>query len=134
MKIESRVGKSSSSDQEIYTFITNFNNFKDLLPEDKVSDWESTEEECSFRVDPVGRTGLRIIEKEPYKLVKMASDPILSSHQFTIWVQLKQMTEGDTRVKITIEPRVNMMVLSMVRGPLKNFADGLVDKIEQHQF
>jgi carbon monoxide dehydrogenase subunit G len=134
MKIESRIGKSINSDAEIYEFITNFNNFRDLLPDEKVTDWESSVDRCSFRVDPVGRTDLQILEKEPHKLVKIGSDPEQSNYQFTIWIQLKQVAENDTRVKITIEPHVNMMVVQMIKGPLKKFADGLIDKIETFQF
>ena len=134
MKIESRIGKSESSDQQIFTFITNFHNFKELLPEDKVSGWEASEEKCSFQVDPLGRTGLMIIEKQPYKLVKMSSDPEFSSYQFLIWVQLKKLSDRDTRIKITVEPQVNKMLLPMIRGPLKKLADGLIDKMESFDF
>lgn len=134
MKIESRIGKSASTDKQIYDFITDFNNFRDLLPEDKVTGWESSVDRCSFHVDPVGRTGLQIIQKEPYSLVKIASIPEFSSYQFTIWIQLKQLAEKDTRVKITIEPQVNAMLLPMIKSPLKKFADSLVDKIETFSF
>lgn len=134
MKIESRIGKSASSDQAIYTFIGNFHNFKDLLPADKVSGWEASEDRCSFQVDPLGRTGLMIVQKEAYSLVKMSSDPEYSSYQFTIWVQLKKMAEDDTRIRITIEPHVNRMLMPMVKGPLKKLADGLIDKMETFDF
>lgn len=134
MKIESRIGKSESSDQQIFTFITNFHNFKELLPADKVSGWEASEEKCSFQVDPLGRTGLMIIEKQPYKLVKMSSDPEFSSYQFLIWVQLKKLSDRDTRIKITVEPQVSKMLLPMIRGPLKKLADGLIDKMESFDF
>ena len=134
MKIESRIGKSTSSDEQIYVFITDFNNFKELLPEDKVSGWESSVDQCSFQVDPVGRIGLKIIQQEPHSLVKIASIPEFSNHQFTIWIQIKQVAEDDTRVKITIEPHVNQMLLPMIKSPLKQFVDGLVDKLESFQF
>lgn len=134
MKIESKIGKSASSDRQIYEFITDFNNFKDLLPEDKVSGWEASVDKCSFHVDPVGRTGLQIIEKTPHKLVKIASVPEFSAYQFIIWIQLKGIAEKDTRVKITIEPEVNKMLLPMIKGPLKKFADSLIDKIESYEF
>lgn len=134
MKIESRIGKSTSSDKQIYGFITNFHNFKELLPAGKVSGWEASEEKCSFNVDPLGRTGLMIVEKEPHKMVKILSDPEFSSYQFTIWIQLKQAAENDTRVKVTVEPEVNKMLLPMIKGPLKKFVDGLVDKMESFQF
>ena len=134
MKIESKIGKSVKSDKQIYDFITDFHNFKDLLPADKVSGWESTRDQCSFQVDPLGRTGLKIVEKEPHSMVKISSDPEFSSYQFTIWIQLKKVAENDTRVKITIEPLVNKMLLPMIRLPLKKFTDSLVDKIESYQF
>jgi len=134
MKIESRIGRSASRDESIYRFISNFHNFKDLLPADRVSGWEASEDKCSFQVDPLGRTGLIIVNKEPYSLVKMSSDPDYSSYEFTIWVQLKKVTEDDTRIRITIEPRVNMMLMPMVKGPLKKLADGLVEKMESFDF
>jgi carbon monoxide dehydrogenase subunit G len=134
MKIESKIGKSTSSDRKIYEFITDFNNFRELLPDDKVTGWESTSESCSFRVDPVGRTGMKIVQKEPCSLVKVASDPEVSSYQFTIWIQIKRVADGDTRVKITIEPHVSMMVMPMIKSPLKEFADGLIDKLESFEF
>jgi len=134
MKIESKIGKSTSSDQVIYTFVGNFHNFKDLLPADKVSGWESSEDKCSFQVDPLGRTGLMIVEKNPYSLVKMSSDPEFSKYQFTIWIQLKKVATDDTRIKITIEPLVNKMMLPMVKVPLKKLADGLIDKMESFEF
>ena len=134
MKIESKIGKSESSDEQIYAFIGNFHNFKDLLPADKVSGWEASEDKCSFQVDPLGRTGLMIVEKKPHSLVKMSSDPEFSSYEFVIWIQLKKINENDTRIKITIEPRVNMMLLPMIKGPLKKLTDGLIDRIESFDF
>lgn len=134
MKIESKIGKSTSSDEQIYRFITNFHNFKELLPADRVSGWEASEDKCSFNVDPLGRTGLLIVEKEPYKLVKMVSDPEFSSYQFNIWIQLKKVAENDTRVKVTIEPLVNKMLLPMLKIPLQKLGDGIISKIEGFEF
>jgi hypothetical protein len=134
MKIESRIGKSASNDQQIYAFISNFHNFKDLLPEDKVSGWEASEEKCSFQVDPLGRTGLMIVEKKPYSMVKMSSDPEFSSYQFTIWIQIKKIASDDSRMKITIEPLVNKMMMPMLKVPLKKLADGIIDKMESFDF
>jgi len=134
LKIESKIGKSAYKDQEIYAFITDFNHFRELIPADKVSHWESTEDQCSFQVDPLGTTGLEIIEKKPFSLVKMASLRSYSNHQFTIWIQLKSVAEKDTRIKITIEPQVNKMLIPMIKGPLKKFVDSLVGKIETFDF
>ncbi|HER07643.1 MAG TPA: hypothetical protein ENO20_01930 [Bacteroides sp.] len=134
MKIESRIGKSSSSDQQIYGFLTDFNNFSRIVPQDRVSQWESSTEQCSFRVDPVGKATLKIVEKKPCSLVKIASVPEFSTYNFTIWIQLKRVNEQDTRVKVTIEPHVNRFLLSMIRSQLKQLVDGIVDQIETFHF
>ncbi len=130
MKIESRTGKSEKGAGQIYEFITDFRNFRELLPADKVTGWEATAERCSFHVSPVGRTGLEIVEKNPHTLVKIVSVPEISNYQFTIWIQLKEISDRDTRIRITIEPQVNKMLLPMIRGPLQQFADGMVEKME----
>lgn len=134
MKIESKIGKSANSDQQIFKFISNFHNFKELLPADRVSGWEASEERCSFQVDPLGRTGLMIVDKKPYSLVKMSSNPEYSSYQFLIWIQLKKLAQDDTRIKITIEPQVSKMLIPMIKGPLKKLGDGIIDKMESFDF
>ena len=134
MKIESKIGRSGYSDNTIYDFITDFNNFRNLIPVDQVTDWESSEERCTFKIDPVGKTGLQIIEKSPFKLIKISSIPDLAQYDFTIWIQLVSDNESGTKIKITIEPRVNQVILPFVKTPLKQFVDGLIDRIEAFSF
>ena len=134
MKIESKTGRSEYPETTIYNFITDFNNFKNLIPSEQVTDWESTEESCTFKIDPVGKTGLKIVEKVPSKLVKISSVPELSQYDFSIWIQLVSSGESETKIKITIEPRVNEMILQFVKSPLKQFVDGLIDSLEKFDF
>ena len=133
MKIESKTGKIADSDEKVYNFLTNFNNIKNLVPDDKVKNWESSNDQCSFELEGLGNTGMKIIEKEPYKLVKIASIEN-SAMNFLLWIQLKKRTQNDTNIKITIEPDLNPMMLVMVQGRLQQFVDILVDQISQLKF
>ena len=133
MKIESKTGKITHSDEKIYDFITNFNNFKNLVPADKVKNWESTDDQCSFELEGFGKTGLKVSEKEPYKLVKITSLET-SPLNFLLWIQLKKVADQDTRIKITIEPDLNAMMLVMVQSRLQQFVNMLVDQISQLKF
>ena len=133
MKIESRIGKVLNNNDKIYQFISNFNNFKNFIPGDKVSDFESTEDTCSFSVPGIGKAGLRIIEKEPNKLIKITNNETTPMN-FNLWIQLKQVAENDTRIKVTVKPEVNMMMQAVVKKPLKEFVDKLVDQIETFPF
>ena len=132
-KIESKIGVISQPADKIYNYISNFNNFKSLIPEDKVKDFESTEETCRFRVEGIGQAGLKIIEKDPPKLVKISSDEH-TSFDFLLWIQIKEVGENDSRIKITTEAKLNPMVATMVKKPLKNFVDTLVDQAEKLSF
>jgi carbon monoxide dehydrogenase subunit G len=132
-KIESKIGQIKQSDESIYNFLTNFNNFERLIPKDKVKNWSSTNDTCQFTVDGIGDASLKIIEKTPYSLIKVCSDgktPI----SFTLWIQLKKADEKNTSIKIVIEPQVNQMIMMMVKGPLQSFVDTLIDQLQTLKF
>src|SRR6056297_1462119 len=123
MKIESKTGKSPYPVNNIYRFISDFRNFNNFIPADKVSDWQADTDHCSFRIDMLGKVRLTINEKEEGKLVKIISDPEVSQYNFNLWIQFKEIAENDTRIKVTIEPLINQVLKAMVKSPLKEFVD-----------
>jgi carbon monoxide dehydrogenase subunit G len=132
-KIESKIGRINKSDEKIYNFLSDFNNFQQLIPADKVKSWSSTTDSCHFTVDGIGDAGLKIIEKTPFSLIKITSEgktPI----SFFLWIQIKKIDENNSGIKIVIEPQVNQMILMMVKGPLQNFVDMLIDQLEKLTF
>ncbi len=129
-KIESKVGVVKQSPDKIFHYISNFNNFKSLIPEDKVRDFESTEDTCRFTVEGVGQAGLKIIEKEAPNLIKISSDE-QTSFDFILWIQIKEVEPEDSRIKITTEVKLNPMMATMIKKPLKSFIDTLVDQAEK---
>ncbi|MDP4210413.1 MAG: SRPBCC family protein [Bacteroidota bacterium] len=132
-KIESRIGQLNCNDESIYTFISNFNNFKQFVPADKIRDFESTEDSCRFGVPNIGKVGLRIIERDPFKTIKVTGDG-MANQQFVLWIQLKQVADLDTRVKVTIKADLNPMLKMMAQKPLQNFVDKLVEAMEKIKF
>jgi carbon monoxide dehydrogenase subunit G len=133
MEIESKIGKIGNSEELVYQFLSDFNNFKSLVPADKIKNWTSTTDQCHFSVAGMGETGLRIIERIPNKLIKITTE-IGSNVDFLMWIQLKQAGEMDTRVKITVRAELNPMISAIAKGPLKTFADSLIDQMEAFQF
>jgi carbon monoxide dehydrogenase subunit G len=132
-RIESRIGVVKQPAEKIYNYISNFNNFSRLIPEDRVKDFESTGDTCRFRVEGIGRAGLRIIEREPHKLIKISSDEE-TSFDFLLWIQIKEIESGDSRMKITTEVSMNPMMAAMAKKPLKNLVDTLIDQAEKISF
>jgi carbon monoxide dehydrogenase subunit G len=127
---ESRVGTIHSSDEKIYNFLGNFNNFKNFIPADKVDKFESSEDHCRFSVSGVGEIGLRIVEREPFKTIKTTGEG-MANQKFFLWVQLKQNAENDTKIKLTLKADLNPMIKMMASKPLQDFLNKLVDAMEK---
>ena len=132
-KFESDIKKALHGEEKIFTFISNFNNFKDLVPQDKIKDWQSTEDTCRFKVDGIGDAGLKIVDREPSNTVKYSTDGKVPFN-FYLWVQLKQVTESDTRIKLTIKADLNPMMKMMVSKHVTKFLNMLGDAIANYHY
>ena len=89
--------------------------------QDKIKDFEFDSDSCSFAVDPVGRIKFQIIEREPNKLVKFATTN--SPIPLFLWIQLKEVAENDTRLKLTVRADLNPFLKPMVSKPLQEAVD-----------
>lgn len=101
--------------------LSNLERIKDRIPQDKVKDFEFDSDSCSFAVDPVGRINFQIVEREPNKTIKFATTN--SPVPLFLWVQLKQVAENDTRLKITVRAELNPFLKPMVSKPLQDAVD-----------
>jgi carbon monoxide dehydrogenase subunit G len=133
MKIESHTGQITENEDKVFAFLSNFNNIEPLVPKESLSSWEFHEEGCKLGIGGIGEIELKIAEKVPFKLIKLVSGQ-QSSYAFTLWLQLKQVAEKDTRIKLTLEAELNPFLEMMAKKPLQQFADKLVDKISEINF
>lgn len=129
MKIESRIGKIQANEERVFSLISDFNNLQSFAMPDKVKDFTVDIDSCSFVVDGMGNFAMRIIEREEFKLVKIANAESMP-FKFNLWIQLKKVAETDTRVKVTLKAELNAMLKVMAKKPLTKFVDTLVDRLE----
>jgi carbon monoxide dehydrogenase subunit G len=132
-KFESRVGKINASDEHVFAFLTDFNNFRQFIPSGKIENFEASRDHCKFSIPGMGNIGFRIVEKDPFKTVKISGEG-MANQQFFFWIQLKQIATAETHIKLTIKADLNPMVKMMVSKPLQNFLDKLVEAIEKIPF
>jgi carbon monoxide dehydrogenase subunit G len=117
----------------VFTFLSDFNNFEALLPPDKVTGWVSTGDTCRFSIDGIGEIGLKIIEKEPHKTIKYTADG-KTPFNFFLWVQLKEVSVEETKVKMTIKADLNPMLKMIVTDPVTKFLDVVTDAIVNYPY
>jgi carbon monoxide dehydrogenase subunit G len=126
--IESKQGKINSSEETVFNFLSDLRNLDSLIPQDKVQNWESSEDTCSFSIAQVGDIHLRISQKEPNTLIKVEPEgktPI----GFSFYIQLKEISEVDTRIKLTFKAEMNTMMKMMIKSPVQKGLDQIVDTL-----
>lgn len=112
------------SEERVYRMLSDLSNLervKDRIPQDKIKDFEFDSDSCSFAVDPVGRIKFQIVEREPSKLVKFATTN--SPIPLFLWIQLREVAENDTRLKLTVRADLNPFLKPMVSKPLQEAVD-----------
>jgi carbon monoxide dehydrogenase subunit G len=129
VKVESKIGRLRSNDDRIYAFLSDCNNFQQFAANDKVKNWQSDSESCSFTVDGAGDVAFRIVERQPNNLVKFSIENAQAENIF-LWVQLKIASPGDTRVKLTAKLDVNPVIRMFISKPLKQGLDKIVETLE----
>lgn len=117
----SSVKKIEANADEVFAVLSDLENIsrvKDMIPEDKVKDLTFTSDAVKFKVDGLGqRIGIRIVEREPYSTIKFSGENIPMEVNF--WIQLKQVAENDTRIKLTLRAELPMMFKMMLDNKLK---------------
>ncbi|MCG8581962.1 MAG: SRPBCC family protein [Bacteroidales bacterium] len=130
---ESDIKKAAYPAETMFNFLSDFDHFGEVIPKDKINNWQSFGDSCRFNIDPVGEVGLRIVEKESPKVIKYTAEG-KTPFNFFLWIQLKEMAEDDTRVKLTIKADMNPMIKMMASKPIKKFLEVLSDAIANHQY
>lgn len=94
--------------------------------QDKVEEWQATEDSCSFKVKGM-KVGLRIAERVENKHVKIVADEGGVPIDFTFWIQLKEVAERDTRVRMVLHAELNMMMRMMIGSKIQSGLDQAVE-------
>ena len=74
---ESEVKTITSNEELVYGTLSDLRNLeqsKHLVPDNTIQNIEFYEDKCHFTVNPIGKIDLSIIDKQPYKLIKLGAD------------------------------------------------------------
>lgn len=128
MQIESKVGKILRPAEEIYKIISDFREIEQLVPKEKVKDFTATEDVCSFTAEGAGNIELKIVNREPFSLIKYTGGGNIPL-SFFLWIQLKEANPNDTRIKITLRADIPKVMESMFKNKIEKALNSLIDRI-----
>ena len=128
MKIESKKGIIHRPAKEVFDYLKDMNNFKHLLPEDKISNWQADKDHCSFKIQ--GTTTISFIvesSEEPNHIHLISGDE--SPFSFKLDIHLDEENGITTGYQI-FDADINMFMKMMVEKPLQNLFDYIVDRLQ----
>jgi carbon monoxide dehydrogenase subunit G len=128
-RLESDKATINKPAEEIYTFLSDFNNFGHLMPE-QISDWQSTADECSFTIKGMAELGMKMVEKVPYSLIKIAKTKAPFDFILSCTIEDKG---PQCEVQLAFDANLNPMLKMMASKPLTNFLNMLVNKLKEVQ-
>lgn len=128
-KIESDKVEIENSAENIFNYLSDFNNFGSLMPP-QVSNWQSTAEECTFTINGMASIGMKIVDKIPTKKIIISSNGKVP-FEFTLFVLIDEMGANKCSGQLLFESELNPMLKMMVQKPLGNFFNLLVQKMKE---
>lgn len=133
IKYESKIGQIAANDATVFAVLSNLENinrFRNAIPQDKIKEMEISADCIRVKVEGLAqKIVVAIVDKEEYKTIKFGVEnlPI----PFNMWIQLKQMAEQDTRIRITIKTDMPMMFKMMFDKKLQLGLDQAIDMLCQ---
>jgi hypothetical protein len=132
MKIESDKVVVNSSQENIFAYVSDMNNIINLLPQDKVSDWKSTNDDCSFKVQNTATISLiKNGGEEPSKLFLKSGEK--SPFPFELTIHIVKIDDNSCEGFILFDGQVNTFLKMMVEKPLTNLFNYMSNKLKEVQ-
>lgn len=129
VKLESHIVEVKNSNQKVFTFLSNMNNFEQLMPE-QVINWNSTETSCSFTIKGMTDLSLSISEKIPYsKIVIIPGEK--APFMFNLICLINENSTNNSTVQIVFQAELSTMMEMLAKNPLQNFVNALASKLKE---
>ncbi len=135
-KYESKITSAPCSAQQIYRVLSNLQNLervKDLIPKDKVQEMDIEQDRVRFKVDGLAqKITIAIVDRIENDTVKFGAEGIPMDANF--WIQMKEVSPTDTRLKLTVKADIPFMFKFMVEKKLQTGLDQAAEMLAQFPY
>ena len=114
--------------KDLFKKFTNLNNLKDYLPKE-VEEFESSTNNCSFKIEQLPKMSLQMTEKIAYSHIKFESNE--SQIPFDMYCYINKNDDNTTNVFLEINMEVNFMMKMLVQKPINIFLEKFTEIIKK---
>lgn len=127
-KIESNFSPVEASQEKVFAFLSDFNNYQKLMPS-QVSDWWSISDEAKMKIQGLGALHLKkneTHENSYIKIIPVGSTPV------DLYLEWFIEPDGNTcKVSAVINADLNMMMRMVATKPLQSLADYMASQVNK---
>jgi len=135
-KYESKITSAACPAQQIYRVLSNMESLekvKDLIPKDKIQEMEIEPDRVRIKVDGLAqKITIAIVDRIENDTIKFGAEGIPMDANF--WIQLKEVSPTDTRIKLTVKADIPFMFKFMVEKKLQQGLDQAADMLAQFPY
>jgi len=134
-KYESKITSAPCSAAQIYHVLSNMQSLervKDLIPKDKVQEMEIEPDRVRIKVDGLAQKfTIAIVDRIENDTVKFGMEGMMDAN---MWIQMKEVSPTDTRLKLTIKADIPFMFKMMVEKKLQTGLDQAAEMLAQFPY
>ena len=127
-KFKSKEVTANLNYKDLFKKFTNLNNLKDYLPKE-VEEFESSTDNCSFKIEQLPKMSLQMTEKIAYSHIKFESNE--SQIPFDMYCYINKNDDNTTNVFLEINMEVNFMMKMLVQKPINIFLEKFTEIIKK---
>lgn len=130
MTIESNKEEINKPINNVFDYLSDLNNYEVLFPQDKIENWQSTNDDCSFKIKGATVIDFKIVEKNTHESIVLKSGD-KSPFEFTLTIHLNNENEVKTIGYNVFEAKVNPFLKMMIEKPLTNLFNHLTSSLKR---
>lgn len=135
-KYESKITSAPCSAQQIFRVLSNMQNLervREFIPQDKVQEMDIEPDRVRLKVDGLAqKITIAIVDRIENDTIKFGAEGIPMDANF--WIQMKEVSPTDTRLKLTVKADIPFMFKFMVEKKLQQGLDQAADMLAQFPY
>ena len=135
-KYESKITSAACSAAQVYRVLSNMENLnrvKDMIPKDKIQEMEVEPDRVRLKVDGLAqKITIAIVDRIENDTIKFGAEGIPMQANF--WIQMKEVSPVDTRLKLTIKADIPFMFKMMLEKKLQTGLDQAAEMLAQFPY
>jgi hypothetical protein len=129
---KSRTGEVPCGDRDLYAFLTDIRNIREIIPSGILSDWKATTDKCSFRIDKAGKVSVSLKEALPHTMVSYTAENLFTGNM-ALQVFIESLTPVRSKIYVMTGLGMNPFIRMLIGDAAPQYLDKLIDMVERYE-